>query len=55
MSGCGIRGPVSCVVKDMISEVNEAVQGVAKENETNIETDRKDSVEASMPFLSLCL
>ena len=36
-----------CVVKDMISEVNEAVQDVTKGNETKIETDRKEAGESS--------
>ena len=40
LSGC-------CVVKDMISEVNEAVQDVAKGNETKVETDRKEPGEPS--------
>lgn len=36
-----------CVVKDMISEVNEAVQDVTKGNETKVETDRKETGESS--------
>ena len=43
LSGC-------CVVKDMISEVNEAVQDVAKGNETKVETDRKEPGEPSSFF-----
>lgn len=36
-----------CVVKDMISEVNEAVQDVTKGNETKVEADRKEAGESS--------
>ena len=34
-------------MKDMISEVNEAVQEVTKGNETKVETDRKEAGESS--------